>query len=72
MLQKLWNRPIRNRVQLVGVHNDKPAFEFQGDDPPAWFLKALKSKAIWVDQGICYARDRRLESGDVVHKKEVA
>lgn len=63
-------RPIRNRVQLVGVVNDKPAFEFQGIGPPDWFMKALRDKVIHVREGVCYVRDRALDSGSVVHRKE--
>lgn len=73
MFGQLFGRPIRNRVQLLGVIEGKPAFEFQGIAPPDWFLKAMKDKTIHVrDDGVCYVRDRALDSGAVVHRKEVA
>ena len=74
MLDKIFGRgkPIRNRAILVGVYQDKPAFEFQGEAPPDWLVKALKDKVIHVIDGVCHVRDEVLAEGSILHRKAVA
>lgn len=66
------NRPIRNRVRLLGVHNDQPAFEYQGIAPPDWLMKALREKVIHVKDGLCYIRDEAQDMPTTIHRKMVA
>lgn len=74
MFDKIFGRgrPIRNRVIFHGVHKDQPAFEFQGEGPPDWLLKALRTKVIRVEDGVCRVRDEVLEYGSTLHRKAVA
>ena len=74
MLDRIFGRgrPIRNRVILAGVYQDKPAFEFQGEAPPDWLMKALRDKVIHVADGVCHLRETALTDGAIVHRKDVA
>jgi hypothetical protein len=65
------NKPVRNKVRFLGVHNDSPAIEFQGVAPPDWFLKAMREKVMHVADGVCYLKDVALEPGATIHRKAV-
>ena len=63
---------IRKKVQFVGTIKGKPAFEFMGNSPPPWLLRAMKKNVIRADENGTFLGDRRLEAGEIVSKADVA
>lgn len=57
---------ILDRVAFTGVLEGRPMFEFQARIPPPWLVDAIKGKRIQVLDGVAYADQRILSSGDVV------
>ena len=72
MFHNLWQRPIRNRVLFLAMHEDKPVFEFQGDNPPDWLMKAMREQVIGCHSGALHIKGREFLPGSVIHRKAVA
>lgn len=73
MLGKLWGpRPIRNRVLFLSMIEEKPVFEFQGDNPPDWLMKAMRDKVVGCHDGALHIGGKEYRPGSVIHRKAVA
>jgi hypothetical protein len=61
---------ILGEIVFTGVLEGRPMFEFQAMAPPAWMVEAIKNRRIQVIDGMAYANDRILASGDIVAESE--